>query len=206
MNVLVFGAHPDDFEVGMGGTIARYTNAGHRVTCVICVIPNMFEIRREESLKSAKVLDVELLFIDSNPEDFRLTRKLVKDFDSIINDCNPDLIFTHWHLDSHQDHRIVAEATFASARKNASSLYMYEQMIPGGIMPYGFKSQMFVDVTDTIDTKIESVSCHESQMKRLNPDSMWENGITGRAAYRGYPINVKYAEAFEVVKELKEIN
>ena len=205
MNVLVFGAHPDDFEIGMGGTIAKYTNKGHNVLCVVCVVPNKTEIRVKESREAAKVLKAELVFIDSDPENFSLNRKLIKDFDNIINNFNPDLIFTHWNLDSHQDHRIVSEATLASTRKNKCSLYMYEQTIPGGIVPYGFKSQMFIDVTDTIETKIDSILCHKSQVQRHNPDSMWEDGIRGRASYRGYPINVKYAEAFEVVKELKEI-
>jgi len=79
---------------------------------------------------------------------------------------------------------------------------MYEQTIPGSIVPYGFKPQMFIDITDFIDTKINSLLCHESEAERHNIDSLWEYGVKGRASYRGYQINVKYAESFEIIKEI----
>lgn len=80
---------------------------------------------------------------------------------------------------------------------------MYEQTIPGGIVPYGFREQSFVDITEVIDVKMNSIMAHKSQAK-INGE-WWLYGIRGRAMSRGYQINVKYAEAFEVVKELKEI-
>jgi hypothetical protein len=54
-----------------------------------------------------------------------------------------------------------------------------------------------------IETKVSSVVAHKSQVK-LN-DEWWLYGIKGRAMYRGYQINVKFAEAFEVVKEVEKI-
>ena len=80
---------------------------------------------------------------------------------------------------------------------------MYEQTIPGGIAPYGFRTQSFVNISDVVDTKINSVMAHKSQLKMNN--EWWLYGIKGRAMYRGYQISVKYAEAFEVVKEIREI-
>ena len=110
------------------------------------------------------------------------------------------MVYTHWNHDSHQDHVAISNATFAAARKNDCSLYMYEQQIPGGVVPYGFKAQMFVDISNTIDKKVESCLAHKSQM-----EDPWIDALEGRARYRGFQSNAKYAEAFEVVREIKEI-
>lgn len=203
MRVLAFGAHPDDLEVGMGGTIAQYSKKGHEVFMVITTSPNKKEIRCKESKKAAEILGSKLEFLDVTPVDIGLARDLVNKYDEIIKDFSPNVVYTHWNHDSHQDHVAVSNAVIASARKNNFSLYMYEQTIPGGIVPFGFKPQLFIDISDTIDTKICSVFAHESQVD-INGE-WWQYGIKGRAMYRGYQIYKKYAEAFEVVKEIKEI-
>ena len=203
MKVLALGAHPDDVEVGMGGTIAKYAEKGHEVLLVIATIPNNKTTREKEAKASAKVLGAQLLLLNLEPEEITFSRKLVCTIDHIIKDFLPDVVYTHWNHDSHQDHVAIANATIASTRKNNSSLYMYEQTIPGGIVPYGFKPQVFVDITDVIEKKIESIRMHKSQLK-VNGD-WWIYGARGRAGYRGYQINVKYAEAFEVVRHLEKI-
>ena len=77
---------------------------------------------------------------------------------------------------------------------------MYAQALPGGLSPSTFREQAFVDISETIDLKIQSVLCHESQVQNFT--EQWIEGIRGRAAYMGFRINVKYAEAFEVVKHI----
>lgn len=77
---------------------------------------------------------------------------------------------------------------------------MYEQALPGGLSPSAFRGQAIVDISDTIDLKIQSVLAHESQVQNFT--EQWIEGIKGRAAYMGFRINVKYAEAFEVVKHI----
>ncbi len=204
MKVLAFGAHPDDIEVGMGGTIAKYAEKKHDVTMVVATLTsNIKNVRKIESENAARVLGGELIILDIEPEALTFSRRLVQEFDRIIQDCNPDVIYTQWIHDSHQDHVALANTVIASARKNHSAVYMYEQTIPGGIVPYGFKAQMFVDISDVIDIKTNSIMAHKSQVE-LN-DEWWLYGVKGRAMYRGYQINTKYAEAFEVVKEIKEI-
>lgn len=203
MNILVFGAHPDDLEVGMGGTIAKYTEKDHNVLMVVASSPNIKEVRRHEALNSAKILGAKLKFLDLKPEELEFSRKLVNIYDDIIKSFSPDAVYTHWRHDSHQDHVSVSNAVIASSRKNNFSLYMYEQTIPGGIVANGFNTQLFVDISDTIDTKIDSIRSHESQV--ITNGDWWEYGTKGRAMYRGYQIHKKYAEAFEVIKEIKDI-
>lgn len=204
MKILAFGAHPDDIEVGMGGTIARYSkNKKYDVLMVIATVPNKREDRRKEAKNAAEILGAELMILDIDPDKMIFSRELVRRFDEVIREYSPEIVYTHWNHDSHQDHVAVANAVIASTRKNNCSLYIYEQMIPGGIVPYGFRTQSFVDISEVIDTKIESIMAHKSQVG-MNGE-WWLYGVKGRAMYRGYQINVKYAETFEVVKEIRRI-
>lgn len=200
MNILAFSPHPDDAEVLMGGTIARYTKSGHDVKIVLVTVPSRKEQRIEESKKAAAILGAQLTVLDIDPYRLTFGRKLVESFDRIVRDFPPDAIYTSWLGDSHQDHVAVAQAAIAAARKNNCSVYMYEQALPGGLSPAAFRAQAFVDISATIDQKIESVLAHGSQVQNFT--EQWIEGIRGRAAYMGFRIDAKYAEAFEVVKHI----
>ncbi|MFZ2498675.1 PIG-L deacetylase family protein [Methanosarcina sp.] len=203
MKIIAFGAHPDDIEIGVGGVLKKYVDSGNEVLSVIVTIPNNREIRWKEAEKAANILGAEILIMDLESKDIVFSRNLVKEFDSIVNDFKPDIVFTHWNHDSHQDHVGVSNSVIAATRKNECCLYMYEQTVPGGIVPYGFRTQMFVDISNVIDKKIESTLAHESQVK--GNIKKWVDGIKGRALYRGSQINVECAEAFEVVRDIKKI-
>jgi N-acetylglucosamine malate deacetylase 1 len=201
MKVLVFGAHPDDMEIGMGGTIAKHTHRGDEVRMVVATLPSQRERRLEEMRQGAEILGARLSALDIQAEELQYNRDIVRRIDSMLEEFAPDLIYTHWDQDSHQDHNVVSRAVISATRKNRASLLMYEQTIPGGIVPGGFRGQSFVDISDFIDLKIRSIVAHTSQYE-VNGDA-WLQGIKGRAMYRGYQINVAYAEAFEVIKEIE---
>lgn len=201
MKVLVFGAHPDDMEIGMGGTIAKHTKLGDTVLMVVSTVPSQRERRREEMRRGAEILGAQLYCLDVPPEEMEYNRKFIRQVDALLESFAPDLIYTHWDQDSHQDHNTISRSVISAARKNRCSLLMYEQTIPGGIVPGGFKAQSFVDISDCIDLKIASVRAHQSQHEAHG--DLWLQGMKGRAMYRGYQINVAYAEAFEVVKEIE---
>ena len=78
---------------------------------------------------------------------------------------------------------------------------MYETTIPGGITENSFRPQLFVDITETIDIKKNALECFQSQFIRC--EEIWIPAVIGRCSYRGYQVNAKYAEAFEVVKVTK---
>ena len=80
---------------------------------------------------------------------------------------------------------------------------MYEQALPSGLTPYAFRAQTFVDISDTIEAKKKSVAAHQSQLKIYG--EQWIEGIVARAAYTGCRINTRYAEVFEVVREIQQI-
>ncbi|MCK5611728.1 PIG-L family deacetylase [Candidatus Pacearchaeota archaeon] len=203
MKVLVIGAHPDDVELGMGGTIAKYMQKGHDVMITVVTIPYEKEVRLKECEKSASILGAKLSILDMDADDITFSRKLVGIIDNVIRKFSPDVVYTHWNHDSHQDHVAISNATFAATRKNNCSLYMYEQQVPGGVVPYGFTAQMFVDISECIDKKIESCLSHKSQLNENSTDYI--EILKGRAKYRGFQCNTVYAEAFEVVRDVKEI-
>ena len=200
MNVVTFGAHPDDIEIGMGGTVARHSSVGDRVVMVVATIPNNRETRRREAERAAEVLGAELMVLDFPPVDLVHSRAVVQKFDAVLEAVTPDVIYTHWNSDSHQDHNAVAMATLGAARANRCAVLMYEQTIPGGVVPFGFRAQSYVDVSSYMPMKMESIAMHKSQV-RANGD-LWIQGVRGRAMYRGYQVNCEFAEAFEVVKAL----
>jgi LmbE family N-acetylglucosaminyl deacetylase len=132
-----------------------------------------------------------------------MNRQTIREFDRLFDTVDPHLVYTHWDHDSHQDHVAVSQAVLAAGRRNRCSLLMYEQTIPGGVVSGpGFKAQSFVDISQFIDRKCQSILVHQSQIEQ-NGGDWWLDGVRGRALYRGYQMNVRYAEAFEVVKEIE---
>lgn len=206
--ILCIGAHPDDIEIGMGGTVSKLTSLGHRVVMIVFANTDIANIRErsQEAILSADYLDAEIELIKINSKELQLNRFLVGKLDKYIAKYSPDTVFSHWINDSHQDHQLISNATISSLRKNKCSLYMYEETIPGGITPHSFKAQLYIDIEGHIQNKIESLKLHKSQIKSHNDENIWIYGIKGRAQYRGYQINSKYAEAFQVVKAINSFD
>ena len=203
--VLIFGAHPDDAEIGMGGSIKRLADDGNEVYLCIASVPDHPEERWEESKKAAKILGIKEVFLLSMKlEELGYNRKTIGLVDQIIERIKPDAVFTHWIEDSHQDHVNLSKCVIAATRKNHFHVMMYENTIPGGLTAGAFRAQYFIDISTTIKTKLESIKVHSSQIRR-NGD-WWINGIKGRAMYRGYQIRTNYAEAFEIVKVKNDLN
>jgi LmbE family N-acetylglucosaminyl deacetylase len=202
MRVLVFGAHPDDIEIGMGGTIVKHVEAGDDILMVVATVPSQREDRMREAREGAEVLGARLELLDIPPDDLGTNRRTIREFDRLLATVDPHLVYTHWDQDSHQDHNAVSRAVISAARRNRCSLLMYEQTIPGGVVPGGFKAQSFVDISPYIERKCQSILVHQTQIEQ-NGGDWWLDGVRGRAMYRGYQINVRHAEAFEVVKMIE---
>jgi len=151
-----------------------------------------------EAVRSSKVMGCpEPDFLDLPPEQMTHSRSLIGTIDKYIQDYKPVAVFTPWIGDSHQDHQALTKSAISGSR-DTTDLYMYETTIPGGITEQAFRSQLFIDITDFIDPKKSALECFDSQQVRCGP--IWIDAIIGRAAYRGYQLNCKYAEAFEVIR------
>jgi N-acetylglucosamine malate deacetylase 1 len=201
MNILACGAHPDDIEIGMGGTIAKYSDYGYHIIAAVGGCDD--EKRTLEARIAARKLKADLMNSPGGPRFDAMTVRCTVDlFDQIIKLVEPSRIYTHWINDSHQEHRIVSQAVISASRKNRCSVYMYEPMIPGGIVPYSFRFQKYVDISEFLDSKIRSIQLHRSQVEKY-PGLI--EAVKARATLRGFDIGVRFAEAFEVVKEIDSI-
>jgi LmbE family N-acetylglucosaminyl deacetylase len=204
--VVVFGAHPDDLEIGMGGTIAKLVRLGYEVKLVVATLPNFVDTdtkegRKLEAVESAKVLGCSTPdFLELAPDEIIFDRNFVNKVDRIIEEFKPEVVFTQWTGDSHQDHQALTKAVIAACR-DQKDLYMYETTIPGGITEQAFRTQLFVDISSTIEFKKSALDCFSSQVIRCG--QRWIPAILGRCAYRGYQLNVEHAEAFEIIRITK---
>ena len=115
----------------------------------------------------------------------------------IIDQLKPEVIFTHSHKDTHQDHRNAAYATLSAGRRS-KKIFMYES-------PTTFKEfspQLYVDIEKEFEQKKEITRIFSSQSNK----EWWARAhraamaLEGLAAYRGFQAGVDVAEAFEVGK------
>ena len=194
--ILIFSAHPDDAEIGMGGTISYLVDKGFDI--ILFIGYQYSGVRVFESTDSAKFLKIkEVHFLDFLNDN---KREIIEKMDKCIADYKPHSVFTQFLGDSHHEHKVVAECVLSAARSNNFNVYMFEEVILGGLTEKTFKPQLFIDISKYIEKKIKSIEFHKSQMKKSN--NLWLGGLEGRAKYRGYQCNVGYAEVFEIVKEM----
>ncbi len=197
--ILLFGGHPDDIEIGMGGTAKKLSSSGREVIACVATVPNQILLRKTEAARAAKVLGIKtLVFLPMPFRRFGFNRETIGALDKLLMRFAPSGIFTHSLGDSHQDHLALTNAVLSAARRNTSSVFLYEQIIPGGITPIVFRPHLFVDISTHIEDKVRAIEAHKSQVKKYGAN--WTESIRGRAVMRGHQIQIKYAEAFEVVK------
>ena len=195
--VLGFGAHPDDLEVGSGGLLARLADEGAQVTMAVVSVPNRLDERMAEAREGARTIGAELCVLypdrQCRVEDIPMY-ELVARFDTLVGDLRPDLVVTHSEHDLHFDHGLVNHATVSSLRRSPCDLLAYMSSPEMNAQTRGF-GQCFADVTGTIDRKIAAISCHRSQMARLDAES-------GRDLARamGRISGFAYAEVYEVLR------
>ena len=220
MNILGIGAHPDDLEIACGGTLAKYAKSGHKV--FMCHISNgnmghalimpdeLISIRKKEAIEAAKKLGAEDVSVDIGTGDIEVdasNQSIIKNIVEIIRWTKPDVIITHNPDDYMQDHmeasRLAYNASFAS------SLVHYATKTPSfGNIPsvfymdtlagVNFIPTEYVDISDTIEAKLEALSCHESQVKwMLDHDHIdFVDFVRTCSKYRGLQCGVPYAEGF----------
>lgn len=121
--ILCLGAHSDDIEIGCGGTILRLLAEYDDVECYWVVLGSSNQRKKEAVVSSAKFLEKakkKKIIIKSFKESyFPYIGQKIKDlFETIKKNISPDIIFTHYRHDLHQDHRVVSELTWNTFRNH----------------------------------------------------------------------------------------
>jgi LmbE family N-acetylglucosaminyl deacetylase len=215
--VLAVGAHPDDVELGCGGTLARYRQGRAEVAIASVSLGDKgsqrlsreetIRVRREESMRAAEVIGATYLSLghmDSEIFEDLATRASVIE---LIRKVRPDVILTHSPSDYHADHRttslLVGHAAYiATSYKFETESAPLEAVPPvyymDNYMGVSFLPDVFVDITEVIEAKRQMVLQHESQFVHLQErtgDSILEDMLI-LARLRGRQSRVQLAEAF----------
>jgi len=199
MNILAIGAHPDDIEFGCGGTLLRYADKGHRIYLLVMSGGGQggdADVRMAEQTKSAGILGVKGLFW-GDAEDTRLAigQDTIQYIEGIMDVVKPDVIFCHFHDDTHQDHRHLAQVVISAIRYIRNVLF-YE-----GPTSQRFDPTVFTDISDCMEKKRELLNAHHSQVSRTNIEGLSIQDIASAAAvFRGIQGRVKYAEGFSPLR------
>lgn len=215
VDVLAFGAHPDDLEFGMGGTLVRMVREGFAVTEVVLTRGEAGtygdpEVRVREQQRAAEIIGCDLRFMNFRDGEVEATREGVLKIVEVIRELRPRICFapferspyTHRDRAAHPDHlatgKLVKRAcrlakfrkfiTHDSEPHLVENLFFY--MVPKGVLP-----TFVVDFTDYYDDWTRAISAHESQITNLRGGELRGYLDAYKILYGSF-IDKKYADGF----------
>lgn len=217
--------HPDDAEFGCGGTVARWTAEGIKVVYVLCtngdkgtsdleMTPQKLAVAREkEQLAAARALGVEEVVFLRHPDgELEDTKEFRGEIVKEIRKHRPDVVLAPdpWRRTAyfHRDHRIAGQVALDAVYPYARDHLHYQEHMAQGLKPHKVayiylwgseEPDTFIDITQTIDKKLQSLGCHKSQ-SFLNPGSGFEERVREWAKNMGRPGNCRYAEGFRRIE------
>jgi LmbE family N-acetylglucosaminyl deacetylase len=203
LKIICVGAHPDDPESGCGGTLARYAALGHAVTIVYLTrgergiqgtsLDDAARIRTAECEAACRIIGAKPVFFGQIDGATELTRAHVDAMQRLLSVQKPDLLFTHWPIDTHMDHQVASILTvraWMSGGPRAPLLYFFE--VDTGSQTEGFFPNTYVDVSAVLDQKKRALFAHVSQ----DGQGIWREHHEVMAQWRGREAGVGAAEAF----------
>jgi LmbE family N-acetylglucosaminyl deacetylase len=199
VSILAIGAHPDDIEFGCGGSLVKYSKKGHRLFLLVMTGGGLgapAETRVAEQGRSAALLGAEKVFWGGYEDThIPVDVALIRQVESVIREVRPEFIFCNFPDDTHQDHRHLAQGILSATRYIRNVLF-YE-----GPTTQNFNPQVYIDISDTIDRKIEALEAHRSQVTKTNIENLSIVEMARSFAnFRGTQGRVKYAEAFHSLR------
>jgi two-component system, NtrC family, response regulator HydG len=199
--VLAIGAHPDDVEIGAGGTLAVHADLGHEIAILtLCRGSRGGEAERRaaESQAAADILRAVLYLEDLPDTGIGEGDPTISVIGRVVDAVAPTTIYTHSIHDVHQDHRNTHSAVMVAAR-DVGRMYCYQS--PSATVD--FRPTRFVSIDRQLGRKLEAIASFDSQVEvrtYLEPDLIqsiarsWSRFAEGR-----------YAEAFEVIRDRANI-
>ena len=198
---LIIGAHPDDPETGCGGTMLVLKEAGYEVVSVYLTKgeagivgkshAESAAIRVEEATSASQMLGARPVFmtqIDGNTE---INKERYVEMRELIAAEKPDVVFTHWPIDSHADHRVCSLLVYDAWRRLGYNFELYYFEVMSGMQTTLFHPTDYVDISKVADRKREACYCHKSQ----DMDGVYDwHGPMER--FRGMEFHCQRAEAF----------
>jgi len=191
-SVLAVGAHPDDIELGCGGTLAAHRAAGDAVTMLVLTGgqngPGSVQVRAREQERAADRLGAVLVWGGQVDCAMSADPAVITVIENVLKVVGADVVYTHAPDDSHQDHRATAAATLSAARHRSAVLYY------AGPSTVRFEPTVFVDISEHLEAKLAALACHESQVdgsSMVDPEA-----AAATARHFGALARIRYAEPF----------
>src|SRR6266540_550821 len=200
--VVCVGGHPDDPESGCAGTLTRYAELGHLVTVVYLTRgergirdkspDEAARIRTAECEAACKIMGARPLFFGQIDGATELNKAHVDDMTKLLSAENPDVLFTHWPIDTHMDHQVASLLTIRAwmALTPKPQLHFFE--VNSGSQSQGFLPNTYVDISSALEKKKAALLAHVSQ----DGEAIWRQHHEIIANWRGREAGVGAAEAF----------
>lgn len=218
--ILIIAAHSDDEALGCSGTMAKHVASGDEVHVLFMTdgvgartndLTKSVE-RKNVALKAMKLLNIssmQNLDFPDNRMDTVAILDVTQEIEARINELQPEIIYTHHIGDLNIDHQITHKAVMTACRPQpdfcVKEIYTFEVLsstewqTPG---LYSFEPNVYVDITDFIDTKKQVLTAYTDEM-RPPPHSRSIENVLRLNAYRGNVIGKQYAEAFLLIRSIK---
>lgn len=196
-SVVAIGAHPDDIEIGCGGTIRNHVLNGDEVYYVIATNGEKGgkpEDRINEAWRAAELMEVkDIDFLNLKDTFLMHDGQTIGLLDEVLKHRKPSVVYVHSLNDYHQDHMNIAKSTLSASRKMKNSILCYEA--PSTSLE--FIPTAFSNISDTFEMKMNCINEFVSQESK---DYVEREAIVNLSRFRGKIIYVEHAEAFEVVR------
>jgi LmbE family N-acetylglucosaminyl deacetylase len=201
LTIVVAGAHPDDPETGAGGTMARCAAAGHNVTALYLTRgeagiagkqhDESARIRTAEAEEACKILGAKAVFAGQVDGATEVNRGRYEEFSKILRSLQPDIVLTHFPIDTHRDHRAISTLVYDSWQRASRKFALYFFEVMTGAQTQNFNPTDYVDITATESLKRKACFAHKSQ----GPAEFYAYHEK-MSLFRGGESGVKHAEAF----------
>lgn len=202
LKIIVVGAHPDDPETIGGGIMALFSNAGHEVVSAYLTLgeagiegkshKEAAQIRMGEIKEGCRILKVRPEFLGQIDGSCEINEKQYTKMQNFLNKEKPDLVFTHWPIDTHRDHRICSSLVLDAWYHLGRNFDLYYGEAMTGAQSQNFSPTDYVDITSVINQKHNACFAHKSQ--KIEEEYVQYHGQM--ELFRGMEYNCKYAEAF----------
>ena len=204
LKVVCIGAHPDDPETGCGGTLAKFSRAGHLVTIIYLTtgdagikgksLKEAASIRKSEGEAACKILNAKPIFVGQIDGNSVVDNTWFDKIQHLLELEKPDILFTHWPIDSHKDHLATSILTQRAYLQMGAKFPLYFFEVCTGRQSQNFLPTDYVDISEVREQKLKAVFCHVSQGFVSKEFYQLDHGLM--EDFRGLTIRVKAAEAF----------
>lgn len=224
-NVLVIAAHPDDEVLGCGGTIAKLTEsnsvqiailgegATSRATQPSQVDPRLVDDLQTDARHAAKILGVKQVEFEGLPDnrfDELPLLEVVKRVERLIEELEPETIYTHHPGDLNIDHQVTFRAVLTATRPvpgcTVQEIYSFE--VPSSTewsfqrVGPAFQPNVFVDISTTIERKIQALECYRGEVRPF-PHPRSPEALRAIGRRWGSVVGLEFAEAFELIRSVR---